>query len=357
MNFNETDLLEMNTFKAAVLENLGEPLIIKELMVPKLKFGQVLIKLKYSGVCRSQLMEVKGLRGEDKYLPHLLGHEGMGVVVGIGPGVTKVKIGEDVIIGWIKGIGVDAENPVFLCENNLLINSGGATTFSKLTIVSENRVYLKPKELQDHIAVLFGCAMLTGAGLVFNEMTPKKDNSVLVIGLGGVGLSVLISLFVINPKQIIVADSSAEKRKLAISLGVESVFDSTSENFLDKIINLSNGGVDVAYDCAGSTESIETAFKCLKAPGGQLIFASHPNSGEKIKLDPFDLIRGKTIRGSWGGNSLPDRDIPKFTKLLGKQLSKLDTLFGKRYSLEEINLALESLDNGEIFRPIIDMQI
>jgi hypothetical protein len=163
--------------------------------------------------------------------------------------------------------------------------------------------------------------------------------------------------FVINPKQIIVADSSAEKRNLAISLGVESVFDSTSENFLDMIVNLSNGGVDVAYECAGSTESIETAFKCLKAPGGQLIFASHPNSGEKIKLDPFDLIRGKKIRGSWGGNSLPDRDIPKFTKLLGKQLSKLDTLFGKTYCLEEINLALESLDNGEIFRPIIDMQI
>jgi S-(hydroxymethyl)glutathione dehydrogenase/alcohol dehydrogenase len=172
-----------------------------------------------------------------------------------------------------------------------------------------------------------------------------------------VGLSVLISLFVINPKRIIVADSSAEKRNLALSLGVQLVFDSTSEDFIDKIMNLSNGGVDVAYDCAGSTESIETAFKCIKAPGGQLIFASHPNSGEKIKLDPFDLIRGKTIRGSWGGNSLPDRDIPKFTKLLGRQLSNLNNLLGKRYCLDDINLALDSLDDGEIFRPIIDMKI
>ena len=347
----------MNTFKAAVLENLGKPLIIKELKIPKLEFGQVLIKLKYSGVCRSQLMEVKGSRGEDKYLPHLLGHEGMGVVFGVGPGVTKVNIGDEVIIGWIKGIGIDSQNPIFLCENNIIINSGGATTFSELSIVSENRVYLKPKELEDHTAVLFGCAMLTGAGLVFNELTPEKNNSVLLLGLGGVGLSVLISLFVINPKRIIVADSSAEKRKLALSLGVQLVFDSTSENFLDKIINLSNGGVDVAYDCAGSTESIETAFQCIKAPGGQLIFASHPNSGEKIKLDPFDLIRGKTIRGSWGGNSLPDRDIPKFAKLLGKQLSNLDNLLGKRYCLNDINSALESLDNGENLRPIIDMQI
>ncbi len=344
-------------FKAAILKKTGQPLSIENLIVPKLQYGQVLIKIFYSGVCRSQLMEVNGQRGEDNFLPHLLGHEGVGQVVETGPGVTKVNIGDDVIVGWLKGEGIDAPTPIYFNENGTKINAGAVTTFSQLTVVSENRVYLKPTELEQEISVLFGCSLLTGAGLVFNELTPKKNDSILVLGLGGVGLAALISLVALNPDKLIVADNSVEKRVIAREIGAKAVLDSTSYDFIEQVRKISGGGVDIAYECAGSTESIETAFECLKARGGRLIFASHPSSGKKIILDPFDLINGKSIQGSWGGNSKPDRDIPKFTKILKNQLKDLHKILGKKYSLEEINIALEDLSKGVMCKPLIDMQL
>ncbi len=343
-------------FKAAVLENLGKPLVIKRLKVPNLDFGQVMVKVKFSGVCRSQLMETHGLRSEDKFLPHLLGHEGVGTVIKVGEGVRKVKVGDEVIIGWIKGIGISSSYPIFTEESGMKISAGAATTFSEITIVSENRIYLKPTFLEDKVALLFGCAFLTGAGMVFNELTPKKSESVLILGLGGVGLSTLVSLLTINPKMIIVGDISSDRRRLVQELGVENVLDPSDRNFIAQVCELSKGGVDVAYECAGTAESIETAFECVKLGGGQLIFASHPTSGDKIHLDPHALIQGKIIRGSWGGGSRPDSDIPKFAELVRNHSVNLHLLLGKSYKLDEINLALNDLQIGKTIRPIIDMK-
>jgi S-(hydroxymethyl)glutathione dehydrogenase/alcohol dehydrogenase len=344
-------------FKAAILRKTGQPLSIENLIVPKIQFGQVLIQVFYSGICRSQLMEVSGQRGVDNFLPHLLGHEGVGRVLEVGQGVTKVKSGDDVIIGWIKGNGINANNPMYISENGSKINAGAVTTFSELTIVSENRVYLKPDDLEQEISVLFGCSFLTGAGLVFNEITPKKTDTILILGLGGVGLAALISSAQVNPDKIIVADKSSNKRLIAKELGAKVVLDSNKYDFIDQVKRVSNGGVNIAYECAGSTESIEIAFECIKEREGRLIFASHPSSGQKIKLDPFELIKGKSIQGSWGGNSSPDRDIPRFTEIMKNQLSHLHKLVGKKYSLEDINIAIEDLENGETTRPLIDMKL
>ena len=344
-------------FKAAVLRKTGQPLSIENLVVPKIQYGQVLVQIQYSGVCRSQLMEVSGKRGEDNFLPHLLGHEGVGRVLEVGSGVTKVKNGDDVIVGWIKGNGINASNPFYFSENGSKINAGAVTTFSEMTVVSENRVCLKPKDLEQEISVLFGCSFLTGAGLVFNEVTPKKNDAVLILGLGGVGLAALLSSIQINPGKIIVADRSSKKRLIAKELGAKIVLDSNAKDFIEAVKSVSQGGVDIAYECAGFIESIETAFECIKEGGGRLIFASHPSSGQKIKLDPFDLIKGKFLQGSWGGNSSPDRDIPRFTEIMKNQLSYLHKLIGKKYSLEDINIALEDLENGETAKPLIDMNL
>ena len=145
----------------------------KKIEIPKLLRGQILVELKYSGVCRSQLMEVRGLRGKDKYLPHLLGHEGCGKVIHIGSGVKKVKIGDWVILGWIKCKGIESRGAIYKIGNTE-INSGPVTTFSSHSIVSENRVVPLPKNIPTDVAVLFGCALPTGAGIIFNEVKPKK---------------------------------------------------------------------------------------------------------------------------------------------------------------------------------------
>jgi S-(hydroxymethyl)glutathione dehydrogenase/alcohol dehydrogenase len=302
-------------------------------------------------------MEVQGLRGNDKYLPHLLGHEGVGIVLKIGSGVTKVKEGDKVIIGWIKSSGIASEKPMFFDESNLMFNAGLATTFSDISVVSENRVYLQPEFLPDRIASLFGCAMLTGAGMVLNELTPRHDQSVLVLGLGGVGLSALLAILTINPVIIIAADVNSEKRKLARELGIKYVLDPSKPSFLEEVNEITDGGVDLSYECAGYSQTIEKAFSCLNATSGKLIFASHPKFGETLKIDPYELIQGKTIKGSWGGGAVPDLDVPKISKLFMKHSVVLEKMIGTDYKLAEINVALDDLATGKSIRPIIAMHI
>ena len=129
--------------KAAVLNKLKKPLEVKNLKIPKLSKGQILVKIFYSGICRSQIFEIDGYRGKDKWLPHVLGHEGSGVVIDIGDGVKKIKKNDQVILTWIKGKGIDADNPTYT-SNNSKINSGKVSTFSNYAIVSENRVVKIP---------------------------------------------------------------------------------------------------------------------------------------------------------------------------------------------------------------------
>jgi len=339
---------------AAVLEELGKPLLIKSISMPQLLRGQVLIKILYSGVCRSQLMEVKGKRGADSWLPHLLGHEGSGIVQEIGEGVTKIKSGDEVILGWVKGDGLDAPGAKYTCGDQT-INSGRVTTFSNYSIVSESRLVKKPISLPFDIAVLFGCALPTGAGMVLNELKPSVDLSIIVLGLGGVGLSALMALKALNVRTIIAVDISNEKLSLAKELGATHIFNSISPNIQQDIKKLTNGGADRCIESAGQVVTIELGFSLIRKNGGKLLFASHPPDGEMIKIAPHELISGKSILGSWGGATIPDRDIPIMHDLFQREDTPLGSLLTKRYKLEQINDALKDLETGRVFRPLIAM--
>ena len=152
--------IKPKVMQAAVLYEVNQPLKVVDLELPELEFGQVLVKVLFSGVCRSQVMEVSGARGQDPWLPHLLGHEGSGVVVSVGVDVNKVKPGDEVILSWIKGDGHDVSGAKYDVEDQV-INSGAVTTFSNYSVVSENRVFLKPESLPFDQAALFGCALPT----------------------------------------------------------------------------------------------------------------------------------------------------------------------------------------------------
>jgi len=338
---------------AAVLFDINKPLKICELEIPKLKEGQVLVKIFYSGVCRSQLMEARGGRGEDPWLPHLLGHEASGEVVEIGPNVNKIKISDKVILGWIKGNGLEAEGAKYI-YNDQIVNSGKVTTFSNYSIVSENRLVTIPDKIPLDIAVLFGCALLTGAGMVLNELKPNSQMSVIVIGLGGIGLSALMALKYLNCKKIIAIDISDEKLELAKLFGATHTFNSHDINLFQKIKDLTIFGADACIESGGKTETIELGF-ALISKNGKLIFASHPPEGKKISIAPHELIAGKQIFGSWGGGCKPDLDIPKLAAIYIKSNPPLEKLISKRYKLENINEALDDLENGVVFRPIIEM--
>jgi len=343
------------TIKAAVLERLSKPLTIKTLETPELLPGQVLVKVIFSGVCRSQLMEVHGGRGTDNWLPHLLGHEGSGIVVNVGDEVTKVKIGDEVILGWLKSSGLNAPGAKYLCGNQV-INSGQVTTFSNYTVVSENRLVIKPPSLPFDTAVLFGCALPTGAGMVLNELKPLVGQSVIVLGLGGIGMAALIALKATGVRLIIAVDISNQKLALAKKLGATYVFNSTQEGFHQAIMDITDGGAQLCIESGGQIETIEMGFALIRKNGGSLLFASHPPEGEMIRLSPHELISGKKIAGSWGGATFPERDIPIMYDLFKSVNMDLSELLTKRYPLEQINEALNDLATGKVFRPLIAMQ-
>jgi len=342
--------------KAAVLYETGKLLIVEDgIEIPSLQSGQVLVKVAYSGVCRSQLMEVRGNRGEDAYLPHLLGHEGSGWVVETGTEVTKVKPGDKVVLTWIKGEGIDCKGAKYKLGNTTL-NSGGVTTFSNYTVVSENRCVILEEEVPMELAALLGCAVPTGAGIVFNTLRPNKDASIAVFGAGGIGLSAILGAKVHECSKIIAVDIEDEKLAMAKEFGATHTINCKTENPVKKIHEITkNQGVDFSVEAAGRAEVIESAFQSVKYNGGLCVIAGHPDCKERIQLDPFDLIRGRKIEGSWGGECEPDRDISMYVKYYKNGKLPLERMISQTYPLEEINQALFELERGRAHRILIRM--
>ena len=342
--------------KAAVLRTLGEPLeVVDGLKWGPLKRGQVLVKLAYSGVCHSQLMEAKGHRGPDRYLPHLLGHEGSGKVIDVGPEVSKVVPGNFVVLGWIRGAGIEAGGTQYR-RGDEEFNAGAVTTFNEYAVVSENRLVLMPPGVPLDVATLFGCAVPTGAGIVLNELNPQAGSTVAVFGLGGIGLSALMATKLFDMDDVIAIDVAESKLAMAREFGATFTVNAAESDPHESIMARTNGrGVDYSIDASGVTAVIETAFRSVRKSGGLCVFASHPPAGEMISLDPHDLISGKQIKGTWGGACDPDRDVPRLMQLYLDGKLPLERLITHRYPLERITDALLDLEAGRLGRPLIEL--
>jgi S-(hydroxymethyl)glutathione dehydrogenase / alcohol dehydrogenase len=341
--------------KAAVLFELSAPLrVVTGIESPRPSRGQVKVRLAYAGVCHSQLMEVRGGRGFDHYLPHLLGHEGSGIVVETGAGVAKVKAGDRVVLGWIKGLGADVPGTQYRADG-VTLNAGAVTTFNDCALVSENRCVPLPDGVPMDIAALLGCAVPTGSGIVANTINPAPGSTVAVIGLGGIGLSALMACRFYECAQIIAVDIAPEKLAVAREIGATLVIDAMGRDPVEDIRALTGGkGADYVIEAAGLTRTIEQAFEATRR-GGLCVFASHPASGARISIDPYELICGKRIIGSWGGGSDPDRDIPRFADWYRSGRLPLEKLITRRYQLSEINQALDDLDQHRVSRPLIEL--
>ncbi len=345
-----------NSASAAVLVQTGEPLHLMELEIPELKPGQVLVKIAYSGICHTQILEMEGKKGIDKYLPHTLGHEGSGIVVKTGFGVEKVKTGDHVVLSWIKGSGADIPSTVYQ-RGHEKINSGAISTFMDYAIISENRVTPIRKEMPLKEAALLGCAIPTGAGIVFNSTGLRPGESIAIFGIGGIGASAVMAADVIAAGKIIAIDIFDHKLEHARSLGATHIINTRKQDCLSEINNLTGGiGVDYAIESAGRRETMEMAFRAVRDQGGLCVLAGNLPQGEQISIDPFDLIKGKRITGTWGGESKPDRDIPLYVDLYINGRLKLGSLITHCYSLNEINNAIEDLKSGKVGRALVDFQ-
>jgi len=339
----------MNTIgAAAVLFDIGKPLKILDLVFPPLKPGQVLVDVAYSGICQSQLLEVRGKRGHDRFLPHTLGHEGSGTVEAVGDGVQKVKVGDRVVLSWIKGTGADVPSTVYGSSEGP-VNSGAISTFMHRTITCENRVVRIPDSMPLREAALLGCAVATGAGIVFNTAQVTPGVSLAVFGMGGVGLSSVLAASAAQAKTIVAVDPVWPRLELAQKLGATNLLNSVSQDPVEAIMDLTDGqGVDYCIEAAGSQDAMEASFRAVRASGGLCVLAGNLPHGNWIRIDPFDLIRGKRIMGSWGGATVPDRDIPRYADLYLAGKLRLDAMIGREYLLTEINQALDDLERGRI---------
>ena len=341
--------------KAAVLYEPGKPLRIEELTIPTLKPGQVLVEVAFSGVCHSQLLEVRGKRGPDRFLPHTLGHEGSGTVLEVGAGVTKVKAGDRVVLSWIKGSGADVPSTIYQSAEGP-INSGALSTFMRQTVTCENRVTPIPDAMPLREAALLGCAIPTGAGIILNTAKVRPGSSVAVFGAGGIGLSAILAADLVHATTIIAIDVFDHKLEHARRVSATHLINARQQDPLATVLEITGGrGVDYAIEAAGQRETMETAFKAVRDGGGLCVLAGNLPHGEHISLDPFDLIRGKRIVGTWGGETQPDRDIPLYADLYLNGKLKLDALITHEYWLEDINRAFADLEQGKVGRAVIDM--
>ena len=340
---------------AAVLFTPNKPLVIMDVAIPPLKPGQVLVDISFSGVCHSQLLEIRGKRGEDRFLPHTLGHEGSGIVRDVGPEVTKVRTGDHVVLSWIKGSGRDVPSTLYESEKGP-INSGAISTFMQTTVVSENRITPISKKIPLKEAALLGCAIPTGSGIILNSIEFHPGNTIAIFGVGGIGMSSILAANLMHASKIIAIDILDKKLQTAMDLGATHLINSKKENVVTQIQKITGGiGVDYAVEAVGKTETMEIAFKSVRDKGGICVLAGNLPHGEKILLDPFDFIKGKKIIGTWGGETYPDRDIPLYVELYLAGKLDLKKLITHDFDLGQINDAFNELEKGNVGRALINM--
>ncbi len=344
----------MKAMKAAIMVEQNKPLVVAEVDIPKLDIGQVLIKVECSGVCGKQLEEISGIRGDDPFLPHLLGHEGSGTVVDVGPGVRKVKSGDRVVLHWMKGSGIDSAPPRFNW-NGTVVSAGWVTTFSEYTVASENRVTVIPDDVNYDVASLLGCAVTTGLGIVFNNANLKPGQSIAVFGVGGVGLNVVQGATLVNAHPILAIDLYDHKLEWAIKFGATHTANATRVDVKLLLMGLSDGrGFDVTVDMTGDAEVRQTAYEATSSTG-KTILAGVPHHEERMIIDSFPLHFGRRIFGSHGGDAQPDTDIPRYVQLYKLGKLKLDEQITHRYCLDEINKAIDAVRKGGVCRCVISM--
>jgi S-(hydroxymethyl)glutathione dehydrogenase/alcohol dehydrogenase len=332
---------------AAILVEQHAPLALEQVEVPGLSVGQVLVRVLCSGICGSQLGEIDGAKGPDRYLPHLLGHEGTGEVLECGPGVSTVRPGDRVVLHWRKGAGLESLPPVYRSVHGR-VNAGWVTTFNEYAVVSENRITCIPSSFDPEQAALLGCAVTTAFGVINNDARLAVGQSVAVFGAGGIGLSVVQGAHLVSAHPIIAIDLYDNRLALARRLGATHTISAkrdTVEAAVGEIVG--PDGVDVAIDNTGNVRVIEMAYR-LTGPRGRTVLVGVPPKGQTASISTLPLHFEKTITGSFGGSARPDIDIPRYVRLCEQGKVDLKSCIGTRYPLEQVNRAIEDMRTGAL---------
>jgi S-(hydroxymethyl)glutathione dehydrogenase/alcohol dehydrogenase len=337
---------------AAILVEQKKPLVVDEVELPALGYGQVLVDIKVSRICGSQIGEIDGVKGPDRFLPHLLGHEAGGIVLEVGPEVRHVKAGDRVVGHWRPGRGIEARPPVY-DWNGRKTNAGNITTFNQFAIISENRLTPVPPETDFEVCALLADTLTTGFGVINNDAAVKIGESVVIIGVGGIGSGVVLGAKLAGAFPIIAVDLHDHKLKKAMEIGATHVINSSQADFTDAVRQILDGGApDVVIDGTGNPAVLEKAF-CLAGNSGRCVgFGVMPHD-RKFSINTLPLHLGKTLTGSHGGDSRPAEDIPRQVRMMRAGLFDPKGLISHRIALAEVNDGIARMRSGEVIHCLI----
>lgn len=371
--------------KAAVLHEMemerpytgSLPLSIEDVLLDPPGENEVVVKVKAAGLCHSDLSVIDGNR--PRPLPMVLGHEAAGEVIELGRGVKDFRVGDHVVFTFLPSCGhcyYCQTGKVALCEpgaeangKGLLmggyrkIHNGeryynhhlGVSGFAEYAVASVHSLVRIDRDVSFEIAALFGCAVMTGVGAVVNTAQFRLGQSILIVGLGGVGLAAVLGARAAGASHIIAADINPTKRSLALSLGAHRVIDSSLPEALEELRDCTSGGVDVSVEFAGVIQALEFAFQAIRR-GGTTVTAALPHPRSRLAVSPVELVgQEKSLKGSYLGSCVPTRDIPAYIELYKSGRLEVDKLISHRLDLEEINEGFERLAAGEAIRQIILM--
>ncbi len=381
--------------RAAVLRQAGlpmpyaqsRPLSVEEVELAEPGPGELLVKIRAAGLCHSDLSAINGDRPWP--MPIVVGHEAAAEVVGLGPGVEDLAIGDHVVlvfrpacgncpncatgrpalcgpggesnadgsllggyrrlraVGGAPGIGGEAAGAL----NHHL----GCAAFAEYATVSRRSAVRIDPDLPWDEAALFGCAVLTGAGAVFNTARMEAGSSAAVVGLGGVGFASLLAAIAAGARSVVAVDLLPAKLALARELGATHVFDASAPDVGDRLRAATGGGVDYAFEMAGSVRALELAYR-ITARGGTTVTAGLPAPASRLELQAVSLVaEERTLKGSYVGSSVPARDVPRYVQMYRAGRLPVDRLLSERIGLDEINPALDRLARGESIRQVILM--
>lgn len=364
--------------RAAIARKAGQPLEIVELDLESPRKGEVLVEIKATGVCHTDAFTLSGDDPEGEF-PVILGHEGAGIVREIGEGVTSVNVGDHVIALYTpecrecdfclnpktnlcqkirstqgKGLMPDGTSR-FSLNGEPVLHYMGCSTFSNYTVLPDIAVAKVRKDAPFDKICYIGCGVTTGVGAVVFDAKVEPGSTVAIFGLGGIGLNVIQGAKMVGASKIIGIDINESRKEIAEKFGMTDFINPKNfDNIVDKIVEMTNGGVDYSFECIGNVEVMRQALESCHKGWGESIIIGVAGAGKEISTRPFQLVTGRVWRGSAFGGARGRTDVPKIVDWYMEGKINIDDLITHKMPLEEINTAFDLMHEGKSIRSIIE---
>ena len=363
--------------QAAVAFEAGKPLEIAEVDLDGPKAGEVLVEIKATGVCHTDAFTLSGDDPEGAF-PAILGHEGAGIVQEVGEGVTSVKPGDHIIplytpecrecdfclhpktnlcqaIRTTQGQGLMPDGTSrFSLDGKPLLHYMGCSTFSNYTVLPEIAVAKVREDAPFDKICYVGCGVTTGVGAVAFDAKVEPGSNVVVFGLGGIGLNVIQGAKLVGAKQIVGIDINPAREALGKQFGMTDFINPNEvENLVDAVVDLTGGGADYSFECIGNVNVMRDALECCHKGWGESYIIGVAGAGQEISTRPFQLVTGRSWKGTAFGGARGRTDVPKIVDWYMDGKINIDDLITHTMPLGEINTAFDLMHKGESIRSVV----